>query len=62
MSTTSRFEFTDAEREIKRLHRPVDRCVTAEHGPSCVGTRSCRNCRERWPCRFIQAISEEGAA
>ena len=39
--------------EVFRLHVPVSRCDTWEHGSSCPGVERCKNCRRRWPCTFI---------
>ena len=39
--------------EVFRLHVPVSRCDTWEHGSSCPGVERCKNCRRRWPCVFI---------
>ena len=39
--------------EVFRLHVPVSRCDTWEHGSSCPGAERCKNCRRRWPCTFI---------
>ena len=39
--------------EVFRLHVPVSRCDTWEHGSSCPGVERCKNCRRRWPCTFV---------
>ena len=48
--------------EIRRLHVPTNRCDTWEHGDRCPGVERCKNCRRRWPCRFITALDADLAA
>ena len=47
--------------EVFRLHVPVSRCDTWEHGSSCPGVERCKNCRRRWPCVFITDAEAEAA-
>ena len=47
--------------EVFRLHVPVSRCDTWEHGSSCPGAKRCKNCRRRWPCVFIAEAEAEAA-
>lgn len=41
--------------EVRRLHRPVNRCDVGEHGDRCPGSECCANCRRLWPCKFYTA-------
>ena len=47
---------TEKAAEIRRLHVPVNRCDTGEHGYGCPGSFVCKNCRRLWPCRFIASL------
>lgn len=47
---------TEKVAEIRRLHVPVSRCDIGEHGYRCPGSLVCKNCRRRWPCRFITSL------
>ena len=51
--TRPSFAGIEKRAEVFRLHVPVSRCDTWEHGSSCPGVERCKNCRRRWPCTFI---------
>ena len=53
---------TEEVAEIRRLHVPVSRCDVREHGDRCPGSVRCKNCRRRWPCRFIASLPLDAEA